>query len=81
MLYSFYWPHRLTVRTAGSQSANRSSILREVTATKNTNCLVFFAFRREDGGLIFSRKIAESGAGKFSYGGRKIIVAHIDFLT
>ncbi len=24
------WPHRLTVRTADSQSANRSSILREV---------------------------------------------------
>lgn len=28
------WPHRLVVRTAGSQSANRSSNLREVTTSQ-----------------------------------------------
>jgi bifunctional UDP-N-acetylglucosamine pyrophosphorylase/glucosamine-1-phosphate N-acetyltransferase len=46
MLYSFcqFWPHRLTVRTAGFQSVNRSSILREVTdSMKNTQVIILAA--------------------------------------
>lgn len=34
IVIELFRPHRLTVRTAGSQSANRSSILREVTVKK-----------------------------------------------
>lgn len=74
----FNWPHRLTVRTPGFQSDNQSSILCGVTKTrirKDWTAPVLLRFC-EDGSIFFSKKIAESGAGKFPFDGKEIIVAH-----
>jgi bifunctional UDP-N-acetylglucosamine pyrophosphorylase / glucosamine-1-phosphate N-acetyltransferase len=49
VLFCLFRPHRLTVRTAGFQSVNRSSILREVTASLKEVIYHFFSLFRSRG--------------------------------
>jgi len=45
VIYYFYWPHRLTVRTEASQASNPSAILGEVTKhTKQINYFICECF-------------------------------------
>ena len=54
------WPYRLSVRTHPSQGWKRSSILRRVTATKNSHLLGSFLLRGEATGHVFRH--AEAGS-------------------
>ena len=49
ILRELFWPHRLTVRTAGFQSVNRSSILRGAASFWLTEAIFSVAAYTEDG--------------------------------
>ncbi len=71
------WPYRLSVRTLPFQGKKPGSTPGKVTNTKKRlNCFSLFLVFVKTEAYFFSRKKAESGAGKFSFDGMKIIVAH-----
>ena len=69
-------PYRLSVRTHPFQGWKRGPTPRRVTNTKKDwTTPVFFVFVKTEAWFA-SKRTAESGAGKFSFDGMEIIVAH-----